>query len=153
MATVPQSGEPVAIPLNLFEPPIAPASDFEQPHDTPHDTDGLVVQSVELITAEAFADQWGMIHEMAGGMVQMRTGAPCPLGDQARSEGGRVACNAAYQLILSNPTLARMLLSPESSFWGQMAAIGMHGFACLQLVKASQTGATLPEMGDDHADG
>ena len=86
-----------------------------------------------------------MLHDMLGGMVQMRTGAPCPLGDQARGEGGRVACEAAYNLIAASPTLSRMILSPESSFFGQLAAVGVHGFACVQIVKASATGQTLPE--------
>lgn len=93
---------------------------------------------LDLISAEAFQEQWNGIHDMMGGMVQMRTGAPCPLGNQARSEGGLVACRAAYGLLSASPALARLFLSPNSTFWGQFMAIGLHGFACVQVVKASR---------------
>lgn len=108
------------------------------------DDDPAPALSLDLMTEGAFLEQWAMIHDMAGGMIQMRTGAPCPLGDQARGEGGRIAGQAAYSLMASNPTMARLFLSTQSTFWGQMAAIGMHGFACIQVVKAS-TSAPPPD--------
>lgn len=95
----------------------------------------------EIIGPEVFAEQWGQMHDMMGGMIQMRTGAPCPLGDQARSAGGQIAAQAAYGLLASTPFLASMFLSPNSSFIGQIMALGLHGFACVQLVKASRAGA------------
>lgn len=91
----------------------------------------------ELISAETWAQQWGLMHDMAGGMVQMRTGAPCPLGSLARNEGGMIACQAAYDLILISPA-ANMILGAHSTFLGQVLAVGMHGFACVQAVKASR---------------
>lgn len=95
----------------------------------------------DLISPEVFAEQWGSLHDMAGGMVQMRTGNPCPLGDQARSAGGQMAAQACYAFLASTPFLASMFLSPQSSFVGQLMVVGMHGFACVQMVKASQAGA------------
>lgn len=96
----------------------------------------------DLIGPEVWREQWGALHDMAGGMVQMRSGAPCPLGDQARSAGGLMAADAAYALMASTPFLADLFLSARSSFMGQLFAIGMHGFACVQMVKASNAGAT-----------
>ena len=93
---------------------------------------------LELISQEAFAEQWGQMHDLFGGMVQMRTGAPCPLGSQARNEGGMVACAAAYALLSSNPATAKIFLSPNSTYLGQLAALGLHGFACVQMVKAAR---------------
>lgn len=119
---------------------VAPLPDFapESPIETP------AAPEVELISEGAFMDQWFLLHDMGGGMIQMRTGAPCPLGDQARGEGGRAAGTAAYALLSSQPALARMFLGTESTFLGQLAAIGMHGFACVQVVKASARHDTLP---------
>ncbi|AWD93099.1 TPA_inf: hypothetical protein gp_14 [Marinomonas phage YY] len=101
---------------------------------------------IDLLAEPDFLEQWALMHDMAGGMIQMRTGAPCPLGDQARSAGGMAAGKAAYQLISSNPALAKLILGTESTFLGQLAAIGMHGFACVQVVKASARGDTLPQI-------
>lgn len=133
-------GDPVEIPLALLINSATPPP-FE---DTDEDEDASALAVVELMALPAFADQWHMLHDMIGGMVSMRTSAPCPLGDQARSEGGRVACEAAYQLILSSPALSRMILSPQSSLMGQVMAVGVHGFSCIQIVKMSQQGATHP---------
>ncbi|WP_121630099.1 hypothetical protein [Tropicibacter alexandrii] len=149
LARVPSDGEAVEIPASLLGPPPAIIGP-DGPED--HETDAAAgVELVELVSLPTFQDQWGMLHDMLGGMVQMRTGAPCPLGDQARGEGGRVACEAAYNLIAASPTLSRMILSPESSFFGQLAAVGVHGFACVQIVKASATGQTLPEPQEEFA--
>lgn len=82
-------------------------------------------------------EQWGALHDMAGGMVQMRTGKACPLGDQARSAGGQMAAQAVYTLMASTPFLANMFLSAKSTIVGQVMVIGMHGFACVQIVKAA----------------
>lgn len=102
--------------------------------------------AADLVSEAAWLEQWGAMHDMAGGMIQMRTGSPCPLGDQARGEGGMIAGKACYALIVSSPALARLILSTNSTFFGQIAAIGMHGFACVQIVKASR--APAPEL--DH---
>lgn len=96
----------------------------------------------EIVSPETFAEQWGQIHDLMGGMVQARTGAPCPLGDQARSAGGQIAAQAAYGLLASTPFLRDMFLSPNSSFLGSLMALGLHGFACVQIVKASRDGAS-----------
>lgn len=90
-----------------------------------------------LISESAFLEQWYGVHDMAGGMVQMRSGQPCPLGDQARNDGGQLAGKAVYGMIARNPTLSKLMLSESSGFWGEMMFIGMHGFSCVQMVKAS----------------
>lgn len=150
LSRIPSDGDAVEIPLALLGPAPAFATSRGDPPGDPGD-DESGVELVELVSLPTFQDQWGMLHDMLGGMVQMRTGAPCPLGDQARGEGGRVACEAAYNLIAASPTLSRMILSPESSFFGQLAAVGVHGFACVQIVKASATGQTLPEPQEEFA--
>ena len=104
---------------------------------------GEIIPSTEYMGADAWAQQWGLMHDMAGGMIQMRTEAPCPLGDQARSEGGMLACNASYELIMSQPALAKVFLSTNGTLMGQLAAVGMHGFACIQIVKASRNNAPI----------
>lgn len=114
-----------------------PAPDMAPPTAQGEVAPTAPVLAPELISETVFRQQWELLHDMAGGLVQSRTGAPCPLGEQSRSEGGQIAANAAYELISSNPALARMILSTESTFLGQLAAIGMHGFACVQAVKAS----------------
>lgn len=119
---------------------VAPLPDFSAPATA----EAIAAPEIELMTEHSFLDQWFLLHDMGGGMIQMRTGAPCPLGDKARGEGGRAAGAAAYALLSSQPALAKLFLSTQSTFLGQLAAIGMHGFACVQVVKASATGATLP---------
>lgn len=91
---------------------------------------------LDLISPDLWAQQWGLMHDMAGGMVQARTGNECPLGAQSRSEGGMIACQAAYDLISISPA-APIILGKNSGYFGQVLAIGMHGFACVQLVKAA----------------
>lgn len=92
----------------------------------------------EILSPSEFAEMWGQVHDLAGGMVQMRTGNPCPLGDQARNPGGLAAANAAYSLLAANSFTRSLILSPNSSFFGQVMVIGMHGFSCVQIIKASQ---------------
>lgn len=122
-------------------PPVAEMLAQAQPLDPGPDPvsagDFAADLTPDLIAPEVWAAQWGALHDMAGGIVQMRTGAPCPLGDQARSDGGQIAAQAAYALFSSTPILRDLFLSPGSSFIGQIFAIGMHGFACVQMVKAS----------------
>lgn len=131
----------------------------EQPHphialaapqnDAPDGPDILdPAPALDLMSEDAFLEMWVQMHDMGGGLVSMRTGGPCPLGEQARNEGGQVAGKAAYALISGNPALARMMLSTQSTFWGQLAAIGMHGFACVQIVRASAMPA--PEVEFKH---
>lgn len=103
--------------------------------------EGDVVAEVELISPEVWGQQWGLLHDMLGGMVQARTGNPCPLGAQARSEGGQIACQAAYDLIKISPACG-MILGAHSTFAGQVLAVGMHGFACVQIVKTAR-GVTI----------
>jgi len=122
--------------------PELPALISDPPAPEPQDVEAAPVE-LDLMSEAAWNDQWGLLHDMAGGMVHMRTGAPCPLGDQARSEGGMIASQAAYSILAGSPALARLFLSTESTFIGQIAAIGMHGFSCVQVVKASASGATI----------
>ena len=136
MATVPSSGEPHEIPMDLLAVTVV---EFKH---RPTENSDILAPVVEVIALGDFSAQWGMMHDMMGGMVQMRTGHPCPLGDQARSEGGKIACEAAYALIESSPVLSKLILSPNSSFFGQLTAVGMHGFTCVQVVKASRNGET-----------
>ncbi len=138
-------GDAVEIPPEMFAPLVAEFSSVRGGED-----DLTPANVVQLVALSTFQDQWGMVHDMAGGMIQARTMAPCDLGTMARNEGGRVACEAAYNLIASVPALARMILSPESTYMGQIAAIAMHGFACVQMVKASAIGATLTEENSVH---
>ena len=144
IADLQSSGPPVRLPLDL----LAPAPVFQSVRSGTSEAasafnadPGTAV--VKFMADEAYSEMWATMHDMAGGMIQMRTGHPCPLGDQARSAGGKIACDASLSLIKSNPALARLILSEESTFFGQIAAIGMHGFACVQMVKASAT-ATIP---------
>lgn len=113
----------------------APADDLA--HDLADDLAGAEAPS-DLISLDAFATQWAGIHDMLGGMVAMRSGNPCPLGDQARSDGGMMACRATYGLLSSSPALSRMFLSESSTFMGSLFVVGMHGFACVQIVRASR---------------
>lgn len=109
--------------------------------DAPPDAEGVTsAATVELIGPYVWAQQWGLLHDMLGGMVMARTGQPCPLGNQARSEGGQIACQAAYDLIALSPA-RDMILGAHSTFAGQILAVGMHGFACVQIVKASRIAA------------
>ena len=94
----------------------------------------------DLMSEASFLEMWAHVHDMAGGMVQMRIGAPVPLGEQARSEGGMAAGRAAYALALSHPAIARLVLSTKSTFFGQLAAIGLHGMACVQIVRTAAAG-------------
>ena len=151
VASIPSAGEPVQIPMEYLTAANTNAPVFSGADD-PADFDDLA-PALKLISVDAFQMQWALLHDMLGGVVQARTGTPCPLGDQARSEGGRVACDAAYHLLSNNPTLAKLILSEESTFFGQLAAIGVHGFACVQMVKASASGAVQsgPEKYEDAA--
>lgn len=99
---------------------------------------------LDLLSESEFLAQWDGIHDIAGGMLQQRIGAPVPLGQKARDEGGQMAGKAAYALLKSNDTLARMVLSTQSTFLGQLALIGMHGLGCVQIVKAARDGQTMP---------
>lgn len=122
-------------------PDDAPALSSILPDDAPPPLPGAdtfdAAPALDLIDPETFGEQWGQIHDLMGGMVQMRTGRACPLGDQARSAGGQMAGQAVYGLLASTPVLARMFLSPQSTFIGQVMVIGMHGFACVQIVRAA----------------
>lgn len=89
----------------------------------------------ENMSEAAFLEMWAQMHDVAGGMLQARIGASVPLGDQARAEGGAMAGKAVYAICLSNPALARLILSTKSTFFGQLAVIGLHGAACVQIVK------------------
>ncbi|MGH1417208.1 MAG: hypothetical protein ACRBB0_27230 [Pelagimonas sp.] len=132
--------------------PVKEQAAFEASERASHETDlgekhltDIPSEEYEIISLEAFNSQFIAMHDMAGGLVQMRTSAPCPLGDQARSEGGRIAAAAAYELFKGNPATKKMFLSTKASIWGQVAAIGMHGFGCLQVIKASRAeGASTP---------
>lgn len=99
----------------------------------------------DLIGPDVFADQWAHVHDLLGGMVAMRSGNPCPLGDQARGPGGQVAAQAAYNLLSSTPILARMFLGTQSGFIGQIMVLSLHGYACVQIVKAANSNAA-PEI-------
>mgnify|MGYP001204071855 CR=1 FL=1 len=131
-------------PEDLPEIPALPGPDTASEFDLGETV--APVPPADLLSESAFHDQFAMIHDMAGGMVQMRTGAPCPLGDQARGEGGRQAASAIYALAMQNAALARLFLSTKSTFFGQLAAIGMHGFSCVQIVKTSAMTGQLAEQ-------
>jgi hypothetical protein len=126
--------------------PITP-SDPDAPQAPPDvNLDAALPLASDLMTLDAWTAQWGGLHDMMGGVVQMRTGQPCPLGDQARSEGGIIASQALYGIIEKNPTLASMILSTKSTFIGQVMAIGMHGFGCFQVVRGSQHAAYVQSL-------
>ncbi|NOR63030.1 MAG: hypothetical protein GQ535_11135 [Rhodobacteraceae bacterium] len=115
--------------------PDMPAIEAENIDDQP--PQATTIAAPELTTESVFYQQFVFMHEMAGGMVTMRTGAPCPLGDQAKGEGGQAASSAMYNLIKSSPALANFILSTKSTFFAQLGAIGMHGFGCVQVIKAA----------------
>lgn len=134
LAAAPEDAPPVSALLSgpsPEAPSLDPAPDAEG-FDMAEDAGG------DLIDPATFTEQFGQIHDLIGGMVQMQTGQPCPLGDQARSAGGQMAAQACYSLLASTPVLARMFLSPHSTFIGQIMTIGLHGFACVQMVKAAR---------------
>lgn len=142
--SVPDVGGSVEVPQHLFDMQAEidaqaepPQVSFKSSRGAGQEEPETAVSVVELVSLESFGEQWGMVHDLLGGMVQSRTGQECALGDQSRSEGGRVACNAAYELISANPALSKLILSTQSTFFGQLMAVGMHGFACVQLVRAS----------------
>lgn len=113
---------------------------FEQEQTAPNPAAPVILPAPsDLMSREAFRKQFILVHELAGSMIQMRTGKPCPLGEQAGSEGGIAAADAAYDLAMSNPAMQQMFLSIKSTFWGQVIALGMHGFSCLQIFKVSQS--------------
>jgi len=129
----------------------------EQPEPIEAGGNGLAAigtDPAEIMTEGAFLELWNSMHDMAGGMIQMRIGAPVPLGDQARGEGGVVAGKAAYALLRGSPALSKLFLSTQSTFLGQLFAIGMHSFGCLQIIKAAasfQPPQPQPQGGDnDH---
>lgn len=94
--------------------------------------------TADLMSESDFIESmWEPLHDMAGGMVEARTGYPCPLGDQSRSSGGVQAGQALYKMCRSNPALSRMILSTQSTFIGQVMVVGLHGFACVQCVRSS----------------
>lgn len=123
---LPALADPVADTAPLDEAPAEPA--------------------LNLMDAATFHGQFCLIHDVMGGMVQMRTGNACPLGDAARADGGRAAADAIYELAQSNPALSRLILSTESTYLGSVMAIGMHGYNCVQIVRAS----TSPPPVIDH---
>lgn len=104
LAAAPEDAPGVASILAAPAPEAA-AGDDNAPEDAPAD----------IIGPEVWHQQWGALHDMAGGMIQMRTGRACPLGDQARSEGGQMASQAVYSLMASTPFLAQMFLSQKST--------------------------------------
>lgn len=132
-AAVMAAGPDDAPPVSPMLAPAYPGDDPTGPGPAPDD----LGPASEYIPPEVWREQWASLHDMAGGMVQMRSGAPCPLGDQARSAGGMIAADAVYSLLSSTPFLADMFLSARSSFMGQIMAIGLHGFACVQIVRAA----------------
>lgn len=120
-------------------PPVAPYLAADDPAPELDDMGEFPGPGADLIPPEVWGEQWAALHDMMGGMVQMRSGKPCPLGDQARSAGGQMAGQAVYALMSSTPFLANMFLSAKSTFVGQVMVIGMHGFACVQIVKAANS--------------
>lgn len=103
-----------------------------------------VTAAPEIISPEIFMEQWGLLHDMGGAMISMRTGNPCDLGTLARGGQGQIAGRAAYDLLALNPALARVFLGTQNSYLGQIAAVGMHGFAVVQAVKASRAPTVEP---------
>ncbi len=91
----------------------------------------------DLISEEVFAAQFASYHDMAGGVIAMRTGCNPPLGDVARSEGGQIAAKSLYALLSSTPALARTFLSEGSVMQGHFIALAMHGVACVNAVKTA----------------
>ncbi len=146
VASVPSSGPGVQIPLDLFSVAAPAAPEFKSTRADAPAPGPELANVIQLMPLGAWQQQWQTLHAMVGGMVQARTGYPCDLGSQAQSEGGMIAADAAYALISSNPALAKMILSAESTFFGQLAAVALHGVACVQIVKASAEGKTAPPV-------
>lgn len=135
LAQVPSTGDPMEIPIHLLE--VATPVDSLTADGIDADVEPNLTDVINIMALGDFQEQWGIMHDMIGGIVSMRTQAPCPLGEQARSVGGLTAARSAYELISKSPALSRLILSPESTFFGQLSAIGIHGFICVQIVKAS----------------
>lgn len=95
----------------------------------------------ELMTLDEFSAGWGMVHHMAGGVLTTRIGAPVALGEQGMCETGREACKASYELARDH---APFLLKKSNGTFGKIAAVAMHGFTCVQLVRVAQVEARQP---------
>jgi hypothetical protein len=94
-----------------------------------------------LIDLPTFQEQWAMVHGYAGAILENNIGAPVPLQDQAESAGGRKAGECAYRFFSTTPILRRMFLDPNSSTIGSIIVVGMHGMACINIVKAAKAQA------------
>ncbi len=124
--------EQATIPAPEPEPAPTPPETAPEAPEAPD-----MAPTVELLDEGTFLTQWELMHDFGGGIVQSRTGNTCALGDLARGEGGKQAGKALYALLLTNPTVAKMILSTKSTFIGQLVAIGVHGASCVAAVKAS----------------
>lgn len=136
VANLPDPANIVTIPEVITAPDAAPALDAS-----------------DLMTLAEFRAGWGMVHHLGGAALSQRIGAEVALGDQAMSETGQEACKAAYDLARANPTIARMVLSKSHGTLGKIAALAVHGFTCIQLVKAARVQAAQADRrGDDEPD-
>jgi len=140
LLSVPMEGEPVEVPLELL-PQVPNVVEFKSVrHSQESDVDGsstAVSAAIDLMSLSEFSEKWVFMHGMLGAGIAARTGAECDLTPPATSETGQKACDAVYRTIQKSPAVARFLLSNEAGFWADMAAVGMHVFGCVQIVKAS----------------
>lgn len=93
------------------------------------------VLSPDLMTLEEFSAGWAMCHHVGGGMISARIGAQVDLGRAAMDATGQEACKAVYELARKH---APFMLSKSNGTFGKVAAIAMHGIACIALIKSAR---------------
>lgn len=103
----------------------------------------------EQISREDFRAQMQMLHHVGGAMLSARLGAPCPLGEASEGQQGVQAIDAIYNLAERNERLRRLVLSAKAGVWGDVLAVAMHGFTCVQIVRAAI--AASPSHGQQFA--
>ena len=117
------------IPGDLTEAEALPLDPLAEAEALPDD--------FEQISREDFRSQVQMLHHVGGAMLSARFDAPCPLGEASEGQQGMQAIDAMYNLAERNERLRRLVLSAKGGVWGDVLAIAMHGFACVQIVRAA----------------
>lgn len=90
-----------------------------------------------VVPFDVFFSQWEFAHVMGGHLATQRIKAPVDLQSVATSPSGEQTCRTLYEILDRHETTRRLFLSPEMSIIGQAGLILMHGFTCVQVIKAA----------------
>lgn len=122
---------PDPAPASLAPGDLASADDLEQSAPS------------ELMSVEDFTDQFIFFHYMGQSLIEAKIGEDtCPIGKQAESQGGRKAAQSAYRVLARNEFIARIFLSQGEGIMTDLLAVGMHCFACRQIVNSALSKST-----------